>query len=802
MIRNYLKIAIRNLMKNSIYSIINITGLAIGITSCMMIGIYVANELSYDKFHENAEKIYRVNTTFKSGDASKMAYMSPTALLPNVLREIPEVETGVRILNVGAFSPVVVSRDNDLYQETRFLYVDSTFFEVFPAFNLMTGDEDKALTEPNSLVLTASAARKYFNSTDVLGEVLKVNDTEEYKITGVAYDVPANSHFHFDFLASFTSLNASKNEIWGSANYSTYLKLIKNDPQVVKSKIDAIVQKALGETFATSNFSMEFTLLPLLDIHLKSPIAEEMEPQSSLAYIYIFGSIGIIILLIACINYMNLATARSVERAREVGMRKVLGANKHELFYQFMGESFIITCLAGLFSLVLFSLLLGPFNSLSGKAFGLVDIMNAPFFIAFLGLILLVSFISGAYPALKLTYYKPNEVLKSSFKRVGGGAFLRKALVVVQFCVSVMLVIGTFVVYEQLNFMRNKALGYNKENVLEIPTDSKVNKDYWRIRDILKNLPAVKQVSIASESPVNIGGGYTVWVEGMEQGVTIGVNAVTTDQNFVEAMNMQIIEGSNFSEADEQQIINTPRSDREHHFLVNEQFLKRIMVDQNDVIGKRLVLNGRQGTIKGVVKDFHFSSLHNKINPLVLMIEPEQYNLMFVRISGENVDATMDALKKTWAEMVPHRPFDYSFMDAQYDAMYRNEQKLADIFVVFSAMAIVIGCLGLFGLVSFAAYQRSKEISIRKVFGATVSGIVAMLARDFGKWIVVAFLIGTPIAYWLIDQWLADFEYRIEVGALPILLAIGVITIIASITISYQAIKAALVNPADTLRSE
>ncbi|MEQ8573886.1 MAG: ABC transporter permease [Fulvivirga sp.] len=799
MLKNYIKIAFRNLVRRIGYTSINVFGLAVGISCCLLIGIYVLDEMSYDKFHTNADNIYRVNINYSMGGTSQSMYVTPTALLPTMSREFNEVVSGTRIFDVAMFSPEMVSLNDASFQEERFFYADSTFFDVF-SFELKEGVKEKALVDPNSVILTESMVAKYFGDNDALGEVIKVGQTE-YKVTGVLKDIPDNSHLKFDFLASFSSLRASKGETWWSANYATYVLLNDNaNISKIEDGIENVVREALGEVFQNDD-RISFDLFPMTDIHLRSKLSTEMQTQGDIKYIYIITLIGFLILVIACINYMNLATARSMDRAREVGMRKVLGAAKRQLFNQFMGESVIVTTLAAVIALVIINIALLPFNNLTGKTLTSADILDPVILSGLVSIIILVAFLAGAYPALSISSLLPGNVLKGTFKRSKTGGLLRKVLVVVQFSISILLIIGTMVIYKQLNFMQNKKLGYSKDNVLVLPTDRQVNQNFQSIKSALEQRADVGGVSMASESPTEINGGYGIEIQGVEAPNSNTV-ALTVDKEFTKNMDMEIIHGREFTEADTKLATLDSIELRQYAFIVNEMLLNQLMISPENALGRNAKVSGRSGQIVGVVKDFHFASLHRKINPLVLFIEPAQYNKLFIKLKSDNVNQSLSEIESVWKQIVPERPFVYSFMDEDYDALYRSEQRLGSIFIVFATLAIIIGCLGLLGLVSFTVQQRNKEIGVRKVLGASVSSIFILISEDFGKLILVAFVVSAPIGYYLMSDWLGGFEYRTVVGVVPIVSSMIITILVAIATISYNSISAATTNPVTTLRNE
>ena len=800
MFKNYFKIAIRSMIKQRLYAGINIFGLGIGLACCLLIGLFITHELSYDSFHKNAENTYRIELNYNFGGETGKAAMTPTALLPTLKREFEDVEDGTRVFRVGMFSPVAIQNGEDQYQEEGFLYVDSTFFDVL-TFPLISGDLDKVLTDPYSIVLSASTAKRYFDSQDVLGKSILVNN-EEYIVTGVVQDVPNNSHLTFDMLASFSSLAIAKKEIWGSSNYTTYVTLNEhtNLPQMMED-IDNRVREVLGKNFFEGENSLSYTFKPIRDIHLRSEIESELEPQGDIKHVYLFALIGLLILAIACVNYMNLATARSADRSREVGMRKVLGAMRKQLFYQFIGESFVVTILAILIAIILVNFLLPTFNILTDKTLTILTVFSPIFLLGIVAVIIVVGFLAGAYPALVLSGFRPVYVLKGNSFKSQSGAWVRKSLVIFQFGISIFLIIGTMVIYKQLNFMSGKKLGYNKENVLIVPMDKDIRKNFNQIKGELQREQEVVSVSVGSDSPTEIMGGYSIYVEGISEENSSSIQAITVDKDFVKTMEMELVAGTDFTESDVQLATMEKREERKFAFIVNEELLKQLYISLDEAAGLKAEINGRKGEIRGVVKNFHFAPLHRKISALAMFIEPDQYNLMLIKIKTDKITRALDRLESKWKTLVPHRPFEYEFLDQEYARLYSGEQRLGRIFSVFSSLAIIIACLGLFGLISFTAIQRAKEVGVRKVLGASVSELVLLISGDFAKLVMIAFLLAAPLGYYAMDTWLQDFEYRINVGLLPIISSVVLAVLIAFITISYQAVKSALLNPADVLKN-
>lgn len=800
MLKNLLVISFRNLKRSYGYTLINIVGLAIGLSCCLLITLYVNHETSYDRFHDNASKIVRVNTTFSAQGSTEKMMITPTALLPNILKEFDEVESGTRLFDIAMFSPVVVKRGENVYEEERFVYADSTFFDVF-SFKILQGNPQTVLNKPFSVMITETYAYKYFKDQNPIGEVLEVNG-QDYNITGILADIPDNSHHRFDFLASFSSTRASRSEIWGSANYATYLKIknSKNKDKIASAMNQMVIERS-GEQLNQAGLTLTYELMPITDIHLRSEVARELQPQNDIQYIYMISAIGFLILIIACINYMNLATARSADRAGEVGMRKVLGAQRNELFFQFIGESFFVTLLATIIALIFASSLLPVFQNLTGLNLSLSSLAQPVYIVQFILFILLVSVLAGAYPALVLSGFNPSQALKNVSKIGMTGNILRKVLVVFQFIISAFLIVGTLVVYSQLRFMQNKKLGYDKENVLVISTDNKVNQAFESIKTSFESRGDVVSVSIASETPSAIEGGYSMHADGMLEGQTLNINALTVQRDFVKTLGMEIVAGRDLTATDET-LATLEGEDRKYSFLVNEELLKRLILSSDKAIGVKANINGREGEIVGVVRDFHYSGMDRKIDALAMFIEPAQFNKLIVKVKSDNLSLTLSELEEVWKTIVPHRPMIFEFLDDQFDTLYRTEQRLGNLFTVFSTLAIFIAAIGLFGLAAFTAQKRRKEIGIRKVLGATVRNIVLMLSKDFIKLVLIAFVLAIPFSWFSMNKWLEDFVYKIDIDPIfYVISGIGVV-LLAWLVISYQSFQAATRNPMETLRSE
>lgn len=795
MLKNYLLTSLRNFTRFKLYSLINILGLTIGFAAFIMIFIFVKHELSFDQFHENKDVIVKANLEFGTGpDDAEPVSVTPTALLPVFTEKFPEVTGGTRYFNPSSFRPSVVLKDNNAIQEKGFAYADSTFFEVF-SYNLVAGDEKTALVDPKSLILTESASQKYFRDKDPMGEELVING-ESYLIKGIMEDVPENSHLKFNMLASFSSHPASKRTVWWSANYFTYLTLTSNGAiNSIEPKIqDLLVEQEYSQP--EQGFYANVKLVPLSDIYLKS----EADQLSDIKYIYIFSAIALIILVIGSINYMNLATARSVTRAKEVGIRKVTGASRISLMFQFITEAIMISFISLIGAYIVVYISLGLFNNYTGKSIDVSFLFSSEIMLPVALTALVVGLLSGSYPAFLLSSFQPVSILKGSFAKSGKGVLLRKVLVVFQFAVSIMMIIATLIIGQQLKFIQNKKLGYNKDAVIAIPINRDIFNRSESIKNELKATGYAASISMAAETPVFIRGGYSMRTNEMPEGFTHGTTAIPIDESFVETFGMNLISGSTLEKIDVDRT--KPEEDREYAFVVNQKAIELLEMDANQAIGKIMSLDGRKGVIKGVVEDFHFRSFHQEIGPLVMFPEARWgYNYMMIKISGEPQIA-LETLGAKWKEMIPERPFSYEFISDRYNQLYQSEKAMGQIFQSFSAVAILVACLGLFGLASFISFQRSKEISIRKVLGASSKGLVYLISKDFILLVIIAFIIAAPLGYFFMDNWLMDFKYRAAIAPWHIISALLITLIIAFSTVSYHALKSASTNPADVLKNE
>lgn len=797
MIRNYLLISIRSLKKHFSYALINVFGLGLGLCTCLILVMWILHETSYDRFHEKAERIYRSSLEYSFGGQVARTSVSPTALLPTLLT-LPEIETGVRVFNPSGWNPYIVRRGDKLFQENRFYAADSTFFDVF-SYRLLKGNPETALARPYTVVLTEAMAGKYFPDEDPLGKTLNINGTQDYTVTGVMENAPTNSFLQFEFVSSFGSLRAAREDpIWWSANYQTFVVLHAGAGlHAASGKLNDIVRQAVAAEVTGKNDYVRYNFARLTDLYLRSDFQGEPEVVSDIQYIYIFSAVAFLILLIACINYVNLSTAKAADRAREVGIRKVVGAGRKQLFIQFIGESVVTTLLAFMVAYLLAHLLLPYFNDLAGKDLG-NDLLLDPLFLAFSIIVLMVvAILAGAYPAFAITAFRPLSVLKGNFKTSGKGVWLRKSLVVFQFGISVILISGTLVIVKQLRFIQRKDLGYDRANTIILPLDRQTKDQFETLSTELISRGAAMHVARGTESPVNIRAGYTIRAGGPEsQGVV--TTGLLVDEEYLDAVGIEVLYGRNFTRADRERVTR----DTVYSFILNRAALAALFIEPENAVGVPVSVGSRQGEIIGVVRDFHFSSLHNNISPLVIFPEEAQFGKIFVKISGSDVVWSIAAIRDVYSRIITHRPFEYDFMDEQYYSLYNNEQKLSSVFVVFATLAVVIACLGLLGLVAFSASQKSKEIGIRKVLGATASDVIWGITREFSWLVVAGIAAGLPVAYWMMSRWLQGFAYKTEIGAVPLITASVICILIALGSAGYHAVKASVVDPAEILRSE
>jgi putative ABC transport system permease protein len=798
MLRNYFVIAWRNIRKHKLYSTVNIIGLSIGITSCILIGLYIWSELQYDKFNSKADRIARVTMEYNMSGTVQKAAVTGTKVGPQLMRTFPQIEAYARTYK----SPRVIANGSKVFDEKNVLYADADFFRIF-SFHMLQGNATTALDAPYKIVLTESTARKYFGEVNPIGKTLRINDARDYEVTGITKDVPLQSQIQYDMVVSFTSLNASKSEEWWSANYITYL-LQKPAARLtdLQQQITQYMKKVTkDELKATGNDYLTFRLEPLLKVHLHSALPG-LEPNGNIIYIYVMGIIALLIALIACVNYTNLATAQAAGRSTEIGIRKVLGAQKKALFSQFIGEAFILTIISLVIAFAAASALMPLLNTITGKDFTTAMLWQ-PFFLGSLVLFGIgISLLAGAYPAFVLSNTGLVKILKANLQVSSSGRQLKKYLIVLQFVISVFLIIATIVVLKQMHYIRNKNLGYDREQVVVLPVDGKVKNNYDNLKKALAAHPGVQSITGAYEDPTNIEWGDGIRAHNGTAEKEISVNAIPVDLDFIRTMGMQIIAGTDFVNSDFslQDTSNDYRNYRSS-FILNEKAANELGWTASEAIGKT-VSRGSPGEIKAVVKNFHFTSLHNPIGPLVLFLDTTQVHQLFVKINGQNIQGTLQALERIWKERVPHRPFNYHFLDEDFNTLYTAEERTGKLFSLFSGLAVILACLGLFALTAYTTIQRTKEIGIRKVLGAGIDDITILISKDFMKLVGIAILIASPLGWMAGKRWLQDFAYQTQLNAW-IFVAAGIIAVlIALITVSIHAIKAALANPVKSLRTE
>ncbi len=786
MIKNYLKIALRNIRKHKGYSFINIAGLAIGVAACLLLFRWVQDELSFDRYHEKADRIYRVISQYEAeGQTRQLAYTS-APVGPALVNEFPEIEKAIRFGRNG----FVVSYQNKRFVEQVY-FTDPEIFDVF-SFPLIKGNPKNALKEPYSIVISEEMSRKYFGDEDSLGKIITLGERRDYRVTGVFRDLPTNSHFRFHFLGLFSDYASRHFDQWGISNYWTYILVSENfSPDEFKEKSPQFVEKYRGKE-SRYVYKTSYPLQPLTRIHLHSNLRGEIGTNSSIGTIYIFSAIAVFILLIACLNYINLSTARYAIRAKEVGLRKVIGATRPQLIKQFLGETFLFSFIALPLSVLLAELFLPLFNSLSGKKLA-VHYFDNMFLLPGLALIILfVGFASGIFPAFFISALKPVSALRGMFKASSKGSGLRKTLIVSQFAISIIFLASTFTVLSQLNYMRNKKLGLDKEHVVTLPIyDKDVLGKLETIKNEFLQNPSVLSVSVSDFFPGKATMYQNYRYEGMSESGNPMIRWFVVDHDFIETFGIELVDGRNFSKR-------FP-SDVDHAYILNESAVKEI--GWESPVGKELEIMNK-GPVIGVVKDFHFRPLHQKIEPAALYIYPKLFQYISVRISPTDVSRSLDFLKAKWQTLVPGQVFQYSFLDEDFDKLYRAEMRLSQIFTVVTFLAIFIACLGLFGLAAFEALQRTKEMGIRKVLGSSAAGIVLLLSKEFTKWVLLANIIAWPVAYYAMSRWLQNFAYRINIGPLIFIQSAVLAFIVALLTVSYQAMKVSLANPVDTLRYE
>lgn len=793
MLKNYFKIAFRNLWRHKAFSFINIMGLAVGMTAFYLIFLYVSFEVSYDSFNKKADRIYRVVADLKTPTETINTSGPAWAVTPNLKEEFPEVEGQVRISDDN-----LVFRKGDIkFEEKNVLWADSAFFKIFD-FKLLKGNPATALRDQFSVVLTKTASKKYFGKENPVGQIIQFgSENRNVTVTGLVEDFPENSLIKGDVLLSMSTLTGKLypqlDSQWANYGISAYLLLKEGtDATALQKKLPAFLERRNGQEMKEIQMFPTLILEPLRSVYLYS--TRNGSKTENMNNVYIFSIIAAFILIIACINFVNLTTARSAERAKEVGIRKVVGAARSQLSRQFIGESILICVIAYFLSVILSILLLPLFNQLSGKIVAGSIFTNPSYALILFAIAILIGVLAGIYPALVLSSFKPVAVLKGRFSSGNRGILLRKGLVVAQFTISIALIIGTIVVYNQMKYMRSRDLGFNKDHKMVLNTHDEPGKDAFR--NAVASLPHVKATTFSGSVPGGGNPGAYSQVENVKGEMQIAnLDLYFVDFAYIPAYKMKMVAGRAFAKEF--------GTDTTQAMILNETGVKMFGYSSpKQIIGKKFDQWGRKGVVIGVVQDFNFRSLQQEVKPLSLRMEPERSGLLTVEIETTDLPNSIAKIESKWKELIPKWPFDYYFLDERFDSQYRSEERFGNLFLNFSILAIFISCLGLLGLALYSTMQRTKEIGVRKVMGASVSGIVNLLSKDFLKLVLISFIIAAPVAWYFMHSWLNDFAYRITISWWVFILAGALAVMIALITISFQAIKAAIANPVKSLRTE
>jgi len=790
MLKNLLKTTLRYIRKHPGYSLLNVLGLTLGITSALFLIIYVSDELSYDRYHEKAERIYRVSSKITETDDQFTWIVAQIPFGPQVARDYPEVESFTRFINMPRAAYKFEDKE---YIEENFFYADSTVFDIF-TYKVIRGEVKSAVKDPKKIVLTETAAGRYFGDSDPVGKVLTSGENT-YEVTGVIEDVPSNSHFRFEALAARNNLPKELGN-WGNFGVFTYLLLPGGlDVKAFETKIQGMYEAHMKSIFGPLNINIEYILEPIRKIHLYSTNAAEPEPTGSISYVYIFAIVAVFLVLIAAMNYMNLATARSTQRAREVGLRKVVGSRRSLLIMQFLSESVLLTLISLIISIILLLVLLPRFNTLAGKSFDIGILLSPAVLISVFLVIVVSGIIGGSYPAFFLSRFSPVTVLKGEITQGSAGALFRKILVIIQFTISVAMIVCTMVVFRQLNFLKEKDQGFNQENVLSLQLNNQqmINK-YPVLKQLLLKNEDIKYVT-STNTPMGEGSGKVIFNMETDQGMAQrGINFAVVDHDFIDALEIKIVEGRDFQ-------LDMP-SDTLTGVVVNETLVKRM--GWSDPIGKRAEV-GDESTVRarviGVMADYHQTGMYNEIESLLLVYR-ERNNIVYVKLSGNNTEQTLSFIENTWKEVFPDQPYSFTFLKERFNRQFEADEKRGVIFTMFTILAILIACMGLFGLASYMVEQRTKEVGIRKVFGASEGVVVRLISRDFLLLVGISIVIALPVAFYFMSNWLENYVYRTNIS-IPLLILAALLTIgITFITISYKAYQAAVTNPASSIRTE
>ncbi|MEM7548741.1 MAG: FtsX-like permease family protein [Bacteroidota bacterium] len=815
MLRNYFKTAIRNLKQNKFFTAINILGLAIGIASCLFITIYVVDELSFDKFHTKSEQIFRIRNEVVFGGVEGSYVVSPAPMAQALIDEFPEVEEAGRLRTMG---PISIQIGEDFHKEGDVTWADQSILNIFD-FDFVAGNISAALTNPNTMVISQRAEGQMFSGESGLGKSVSFNGNE-YEVTGVYRNIPTNSHFEFDMMLSMEGNDESRNVVWLSNNFHTYFVLQQGtDYRAFEDKLILLLEKYVepqiqqflgmsGEEVEKAGGKLEYFVQPLTEIHLHSNFFPELKPNGNISYVYIFIAVALFTLLIATINFMNLSTAKSSNRSKEIGVRKVLGSFKKQLIAQFLVESLIVTFAAFLIALGFVELFIDDLSNLAGKRLSFSFFSDWSLMLGIFSAALILGILAGSYPAFYMSAFSPINILKNNLNLGLKGGRLRSSLVVIQFFISTVLIIGTIGVYKQLQYIQNKSLGFNKENVIIVDDAYILDQDLQAFRNKMLQENDILSATVSSFLPVDASArsDNSYFKDGVDIAPenAVSMQSWQVDHNYVETMKIDLIEGRDFE---------LGRASDSAGVILNRRAAE-LFNYEGGTVGKRIVLyspssDGGINTdqigyynIIGVIDDFHYNSMKEPIGPLALFIDRGSRGSISFRVESNNIQSTIAKLEAGWEELSPSLPFSFRFLDAEFDDMYRAEARVGKLVGIFSILAIFIACLGLFALSSFTAEKKKKEIGVRKVLGASVGDVVVMLSKDFSKLVLIAFLLGAPMAWFLMNNWLQNFQYKTNIGVEIFILAGLVSFLVSWLTISFQSLRAANANPVNSLRSE
>ncbi len=789
MIKNLIKTALRHIRKHAGYSLLNVIGLTLGISSALFLIIYVSDELSYDRYHENADRIYRVSSKITETDDQFTWNVAQVPMGPQVVQDYPEVQSFVRFINMPR---ALYKFEDKEYIEENFYYVDSTLFDIF-TYKVIRGEVKSATRDPKKIILTETVAVRYFGNADPIGKTLTAGENT-FEVTGIIEDVPSNSHFRFDAVAARNNLPKQLGT-WGNFGVFTYLLFPRDlDVKAFETKIQGMYDAHMKTIFEPLKIKIEYILEPITRIHLYSTNPGEPEPTGSITYVIIFGIVALFLVMLAAMNYMNLATARSANRAREVGLRKVVGSRRGPLVAQFLSESVILTIVSLIISIVLLIILLPKFNLLAGKSFNLAILYSPVVIISVIGVVLIVGILGGSYPAFFLSRFNPATVLKGEITQGSAGSLFRKILVVIQFTISVAMIVCTLVVFRQLKYLKSMDQGFDQENVLTLQLDQGMVRKYPVLKLALLENNDIKYVT-STNTPIGEGSGKVIFNMETDQGMAQrGINFAVVDHDFVDALGIKIVNGRDFQQ-------DMP-SDTISSVVVNETLANRL--GWRDAIGKKVVLGDGafiNARVIGVMKDYHQTGMYNMIESLMLVYR-ERNNIIYVKLIGKNTKQIISFIENKWKEVFPDQPFTYTFLSQRFNRQFEADEKRGLIFTMFTMLAILIACLGLFGLASYMVEQRTKEIGIRKVFGANEGVVIRLISKDFLILVTISIIIALPVAYYFMSNWLENYVYRTKIGVLLLCVAAILTIVITFITISFKAYQAAAMNPAYSLKTE